>query len=113
MICWALVITAPFLVLPVALAIHRHGISAPMEAWFGFGYVSVISQFLGFFLWYQGLAIGGIVRVSQIQLLQPFLTMAVSAAVLGEKITPIMIGFAVLVVILVAIGRRMPIHAIQ
>ena len=108
-ICWALVITAPFLLLPVALAIHRHGIAAPLQAWLAFGYVSVISQFLAFFLWYQGLAMGGIVRVSQVQLLQVFLTMSVSAALLGETITPLMFVFAALVVALVAVGRRMPI----
>ena len=108
-ICWALVLVAPFLVLPVAIVIYKHGITASKEAWLGFAYVSVISQFLAFFLWYQGLAIGGVVRVSQVQLMQPFLSLAVSAILLGEKITPLMMGVAVIVVAMVAIGRRMPI----
>jgi len=112
-ICWALVLAAPFLVLPVGIAIHRHGIIAPMGAWLGFAYVSLISQFLAFFLWYQGLAMGGIVRVSQTQLLQPFLTIAVSAALLGEQITPVMMGFAAVVVAMIAIGRRMPIAQVR
>jgi drug/metabolite transporter (DMT)-like permease len=108
-ICWALVLAAPFLVLPVGIAIYQHGITAPQEAWLGFAYVSVVSQLLAFFLWYQGLALGGVVRVSQVQLVQPFLTLAISAALLGEKITPVMLGAAVIVVAMVAIGRRMPI----
>ncbi|MHB8746860.1 MAG: DMT family transporter [Gammaproteobacteria bacterium] len=108
-ICWALVITAPLLLLPVAFAIHRHGMAAPLEAWLAFGYVSVVSQLLAFFLWYEGMAMGGVVRVSQVQLLQVFLTMAVSAALLGETITPLMLVFAALVVSLVAVSRRMPI----
>ena len=111
-ICWALVITAPFLCIPVAIAAYRHGIAAPPEAWWGFAYVSLISQFLAFFLWYQGLAMGGVVRVSQVQLIQPFATMAVSAVLLGESITPVMMVFAAIVVVTIAIGKRMPIaHA--
>ena len=108
-ICWALVLTAPFLVIPVAWAVYRHGISAPTAAWLGFAYVSVISQFFAFFLWYQGLALGGVVRVSQIQLAQPFLTISASALLLGEHITPMMLGFALAVAATIALGRSMPV----
>lgn len=105
-ICWALVTTAPLLLLPVAMAVHRHGLHAPLSAWLGFAYVSVISQFLAFFLWYQGLAVGGVIRVSQVQLLQPFLTMAIAALVLNEAVTPLTAAFAAIVVAIVAVGRR-------
>ena len=70
-ICWALVLAAPFLILPVAIAVWQHGLNASPTAWLGFAYVSIISQFLAFFAWYQGLAKGGVARVGQIQLLQP------------------------------------------
>jgi drug/metabolite transporter (DMT)-like permease len=108
-ICWALVLAAPFLIPPVTLAIYKHGVDAPMASWLGFLYVGVISQFLAFVFWYQGMAIGGVVRVSQVQLLQPFMTLLVAAVLLGEHITPTMLGFAVAVVITIAVGRRMPI----
>jgi drug/metabolite transporter (DMT)-like permease len=65
----------------------------------------VISQFLGFFAWYRGLALGGVARVSQLQLLQPFLTLAASAFLLGERLTPLTIVVALIVVAAVAIGR--------
>jgi drug/metabolite transporter (DMT)-like permease len=110
-ICWALVLTAPFLLLPVGIAIWQHGIAAPREAWLGFVYVSLISQLFGFFLWYQGLALGGVVRVSQVQFMQPFMTLAISATVLGERVTPAMLGVAAFIVVMVAIGKRMPIAA--
>ena len=106
-----LVLTAPFLVLPVGIAIYQHGIAAPGTAWLGFAYVSLISQLTGFFLWYQGLAMGGVVRVSQVQFLQPFMTLAIAAIMLGEKVTPAMLGVAVFIVATVAIGKRMPIAA--
>lgn len=108
-ICWALVLAAPFLLLPVALAVYRHGMTAPVEAWLGFGYVSLVSQLFAFVLWYQGLALGGVVRVSQVQLLQPFMTLIVAAAFLGEHLTPMTLGFAVAVAVSVAVGRRMQI----
>jgi len=61
---------------------------------------------LGFFAWYRGLALGGVARVSQIQLLQPFLTILASALLLGETITALTLAAAVLVLLTVALGRR-------
>ncbi len=104
-ICWALVVSAPFIVVPVALAIAWHGLLASPISWLGFAYVSVFSAFFGLFAWYRGLALGGIARVSQIQLLQPFLTIFASGLLLGERVTPVTIGFALAVVACVAAGR--------
>ncbi|MDD2700292.1 MAG: DMT family transporter [Sideroxydans sp.] len=110
-ICWALVLTAPLLILPVGIAAWQHGFSASDEAWSGFVYVSLISQLIGFFLWYQGLALGGVVRVSQVQYLQPFMTLTIAAMVLGEPVTPSMLSIAAFIVIMVALGKRMPVVA--
>ena len=57
---------------------------SPTRCW-GFLYVAVFSMFLGFVLWYAGLA-RGIARVSQLQLFQPFLTVALSALLLDEHV---------------------------
>jgi drug/metabolite transporter (DMT)-like permease len=85
-ISWALLLAAPLLVVPVGLSIARHGLSASPGAWLGFAYVAVVSMFLGFFAWYRGLALGGIARVGQMQLLQPVLTLVWAALFLGEAI---------------------------
>jgi drug/metabolite transporter (DMT)-like permease len=108
-ICWALVLSLPLLAVPLAWAIAKHGVSASPSAWAGFAYVALVSQFLGFFPWYKGLALGGVARVGQLQLLQPFLTLAASWALLGEHLTLPMLVFAAAVVATVAIGRRMPV----
>jgi drug/metabolite transporter (DMT)-like permease len=108
-ICWALVLSLPLLVPPLAWAIAKHGVTASPPAWAGFAYVALVSQFLGFFPWYKGLAIGGVARVGQLQLLQPFLTLVASWALLGERLTLPMLAFAAAVVATVAIGRRMPV----
>ena len=84
MICWILVGSLPF-TLPAAIAWWP---SAPVQpaAWLGFAYVTLFSMWLGFFAWYRGLALGGTVRVSQVQLLQPFLALLFAVPVLGEKL---------------------------
>ena len=105
-ICWALVLAAPVLVLPVLLSISAHGLHASPQAWLGFAYVSVISMFLAFFAWYRGLAIGGVARVGQIQLLQPFFSFIVSALLLHETIPLATIAVALVVAALVAFGRK-------
>jgi drug/metabolite transporter (DMT)-like permease len=111
-ICWALVLTAPILVIPTAIAVYRHGLTASPSAWLGFAYVSIISQFLAFFPWYRGLALGGVARVGQVQLLQPFLTIFASALLLGETITPITLAAATIVVMTVALGKQATIQKI-
>lgn len=81
-------------------------ISAPPTQIAALAYLSFGSMFLGFFAWNVGLAMGGIARVSQVQLLQAFVTIVISATLLGETVTIGTIGFAVLVMAIVALGRK-------
>jgi len=105
-ICWALVLSAPVLAVPVGwLALHHTGPIAP-HTWFAFAYLSLFSQFIGFFAWYAGLARGGIARVGQVQLLQIFLTLGFSALWFGESVAPISWLFAAGVLATVVAGRR-------
>jgi len=109
-ICWALVLTIPVIIVPALWWAPPDLAAVPVGIWAGFAYLALFSQLFGFFWWNKGLALGGVARVSQIQLLQPFITLLASAAALGEAITTETYVFAVLVVAVVAIGRRMPIH---
>jgi drug/metabolite transporter (DMT)-like permease len=105
-ISWALVFSAPVMLVLVMLSGPINW-AASASAWAGFLYVSVFSMFLGFFAWNKGMAMGGIAKIGQIQLLQPFVALAASAALLGERVGWLEIGFAVLVVAIVALGWRM------
>lgn len=106
-ISWALVLSMPVL-LPITIwLVWNCGVEASAKAWIGFGYVSLFSMFIGFFFWYKGLALGGIARVGQVQLLQPFLTLLGAALILGESLDVHNFLFAVAVIAIVAIGRRM------
>ena len=97
-ICWALVLVAPLLVGPTAWTVVRTGVSAGPVAWLCFGYLSVVSMFLGFFAFYRGMAEAGIARVSQIQLAQPVFTLLWSGLFLRERIDAVTVLAAVFVV---------------
>lgn len=106
-ICWALVLSLPLLLPLAALDLLRAGLPAPgPAAWSGFLYVALVSQLAGFFAWYRGLALGGVARVSQLQLLQPFLTLVFVWLALGRALDATTLAFAALVVLLVGLGRR-------
>lgn len=108
-ICWALVIALP-ITLPLA-AWARPLQALPASAWGGFAYVAVFSMWIGFFAWYRGLALGGTVRVSQVQLVQPFLSMLFAVPLLGERLDIVTVGFALAVIATVFAGRRMPVRS--
>jgi drug/metabolite transporter (DMT)-like permease len=109
-ISWALVLSMPIL-LPITIWLGwNYGLDASPRAWIGFGYVSLFSMFIGFFFWYKGLALGGIARVGQVQLLQPFLTLIGAALILGEALDARNFLFAIAVIAVVAVGRRMSIR---
>jgi drug/metabolite transporter (DMT)-like permease len=107
-ICWALVIAAP-ITLPLAWW-TQPGSPVPASAWAAFAYVAVFSMWIGFFAWYRGLALGGTVRVSQVQLVQPFLSMLFAVPLLGERLDAVTLGFGLAVIATVFVGRRMPVR---
>ncbi len=106
-ICWALVISLPA-TLPGAW-FSWPSVPVRTAAWWGFGYVAVFSMWLGFFAWYRGLALGGTVRVSQVQLVQPFLSMLFAVPLLGESLDAVTVGFSLAVIATVFVGKRMPV----
>ncbi|MFD0822919.1 DMT family transporter, partial [Micromonospora zhanjiangensis] len=105
-ICWVLLLSLPVTVPGTILAAVAVPPRADAVAWSAFGYLTVVSMFLGFFAWYAGLARGGIARVGQVQLGQPVLTLAWSALLLGERITPAAVAAALVVLACVALVHR-------
>ncbi|APZ43200.1 DMT family transporter [Acidihalobacter ferrooxydans] len=103
-ISWALVLGAPLLVIPAVLNWPQQ--SVPLSAWIGFLYLALVSQWLGFFAWYRGMALAGVTRTSQVQLLQVFFTLLAAWALLGEPVAWSTWLFALWVVAAVAAGRH-------
>ncbi|WP_145602679.1 DMT family transporter [Herbaspirillum huttiense] len=109
-IAWALVVALPVM-LPVSVWLGwQYGVSASSPAWLAFAYVSLFSMFIGFFFWYKGLALGGIARVGQVQLLQPFMSLLGAAVIAHEALDASNMLFALAVIVVVAIGRRMAVR---
>lgn len=104
-ISWALVLAAPWVLLP-AVFLFPDPLPLLSPAWVGLAYVCLISQFLGFLPWYRALALGGIARVGQVQLLQPFFTIAAAWGLLGEAIDLLTLGFALAILAVVVAGKR-------
>jgi drug/metabolite transporter (DMT)-like permease len=107
-ICWALLISLP-VTLPLSLWTRPTG-PLPASAWWAFAYVAVFSMWIGFFAWYRGLALGGTVRVSQVQLVQPFVSMLFAVPLLGERLDLLTLGFALAVIATVFAGKKMPVR---
>ena len=105
-ISWTVVISLP-VTLPFAFLTAPGDLFAvPLPHWGAFLYLGLMSQYVGFFFWNTGLAMGGQARVSQTQLLQTFVTLAFAAWVNGEQVDLLTWIFAVAVVGVVLIGRR-------
>lgn len=105
-IAWAIMIGAPFFIIPVGLNLTTEMLHAPIQAWVSLMYLAVVSQFLAYVAWYSGMAMGGISRVSQIQYLQPFLMILFATVFLDESITFFTLVTAVIVVFSVILGKN-------
>ncbi len=109
-ICWAVVVALPLAIVPTYLLLPSELTTLPLHIWLSFILLTVNSQLIGFIFWYKGLALGGVTRVSQCQLLQPFVTITLSAFLLGESVNTMTFIFAALVVATVAVNKRMQVR---
>lgn len=105
-ISWILVMALPISLPAAALTMPSDLTHIALKPWLAVVYVAVFSQWVGFFAWNAGMAMGGIARVSQVQLLQPFVTFALAACFNSETITLQILLFAAAVVATVAISTR-------
>jgi drug/metabolite transporter (DMT)-like permease len=86
-VCWALVVCAPLMTVLAVVAVGKQPPDATPAQWLSFAYLGVVSMFLGFFAWYRGLALGPMAQVSQVQLVQPVMTIAWAGILIDEHIT--------------------------
>ena len=105
-ISWVLVMALPISLPAAALTMPADLTRIALKPWLALLYVALFSQWIGFFAWNAGMAMGGIARVSQVQLLQPFITFALAAWFNDETITLQILLFAAAVVATVAISTR-------
>ncbi len=109
-ISWALIFALPLSLIVSVWLWRPEYATAPADRWMALAYLAALSMFFGFFAWNAGLALAGVARVSQVQLLQTFVTLAIAALVLGESVDAETVTFAVAVAAVVFAGRRTSIH---
>lgn len=109
-ISWALVIAAPLMATLSVGAILAQPPKGTAVGWLSFAYLGVVSMFLGFVAWYRGLALGPIAQISQVQLVQPVLSIGWAALLLREEITILTLvgGLVVVACALLAVRTRGP-----
>lgn len=107
-ISWALVLASPLMLVLSLTSLHHQAPASGPAGWGAFAFLGFISMFLGFVAWYRGLAIGPMSQVSQVQLVQPVLTILWAALLLGENIgwSTIAGGTVVICCALLAIRSR-------
>lgn len=108
-VSWALVLASPVMVAFTAASAIDETPSASTYQWLAFGYLALVSMFLGFFAWYRGLAIGPMAQVSQVQLAQPVMSIGWAALLLHEQLTVVTVlgGFAVIACAGLAVRTRL------
>jgi drug/metabolite transporter (DMT)-like permease len=106
-ISWQVAAFLPLSLLAALLLAPSTFTDVQAPAWAGLVYVSFISQFFAFFVFNAAMAMGGVARVGQMMLLQPFVIVALSVPVNGERFDPSTLLYAVAVVVTVIVGQRM------
>ena len=85
-VSWALVLASPLMLALTVVSVASDAPTATTSQWLAFAYLGCVSMFLGFFAWYRGLAIGPMAQVSQVQLVQPVLSICWAALLLREQV---------------------------
>ena len=112
-ISWAVIGALPVTIVLAIIGLAPVGFNEPMTAWFSLGYLGIVSMYLGFFAWYAGLALGGIARVSQIQLLQPLMSLVWATIFLHEHLDALIVVVALIVMFSVMGSRRSAVRAAE
>jgi drug/metabolite transporter (DMT)-like permease len=106
--CWALLVVSPVSFGAVLQDSARLATHAPVVAWICLMYLGIVSSLLAFCAWVKALSIGGIARIGQLQLFQPFVILLLSALFLGEHVTgtSLVASLVVFSCVVVCLGTR-------
>ena len=105
-ICRSLILTLPIVTTGTIMTWQPDFATPSPTSTIALLYLGLFSMFLGFFAWNTALAIGGIARIAQLQLLQIFITLAISAVLLSEIIDQLTIVTAIVITAILFLGRR-------
>ena len=101
----SLPVTLPYFTISLWLGAGTHTVTT--VSLLAFLFTAFGSMYFGFFAWYRGLAELGVAKGSQVQLLQPLLTLLWSAILLGEVVTGATLLAASVVIICISVVQRL------
>jgi drug/metabolite transporter (DMT)-like permease len=105
-ICWCLAASLP-LTIPATLWLTFPMTEMPSsQSLMALLYLALFSSLLGFFPWYKAMALGGVARIGQVQLAQPFLTVLISAVWLSEQVDLLTWLSCIVIIAIIAASRR-------
>ena len=110
-VSWALVLCSPLMVCLTVMSARTEAPAGTPAQWTAFAYLGIVSMFLGFFAWYHGLALGPMAQVSQVQLVQPVLSICWAGLLLDEQLTWITITGGVVVILCAGTAVRVRLGA--
>lgn len=105
-ICWILAISSPVSAILTLYLMPDNLWQISLPTVVSILYLALFSQLLGFVFWNKGLAQGGITKMSQLQLLQPFGTLLGAAVIIGEALTFTQLSVCAGVVGLIYLGKK-------
>ncbi|MFD8597087.1 DMT family transporter [Kitasatospora sp. NPDC059646] len=105
-IAWSLAAALPVTAATGALALAAEPVHWSLHGVTGLAYLGAVSQFGGFVVWYRGMAAIGVPRASQLQLVQPLLTLCWAVLLLGERLPGAAVPTALAVVACIAVTQR-------
>lgn len=109
--CWALVLVSPILLLLTVPKLLTAWSMPSMKVILSFTYLMLISQLFGMMIWYKALSLASVARISQVQLLQPLMTVLFSFVLFNEPVSFWTWIAAVFVLLAVLISRLSPIQS--
>ena len=108
-VSWCVVLTLP-ITMPgflFSLWLGRDSHEISIIPFLAFLFTAFGSMYFGFFAWYRGLSELGVAKGSQVQLIQPLLTLLWSVILLGETVTGATLLAASVVIMCIAIVQRL------
>jgi len=108
-VSWCVVLTLP-LTMPgflISLWLGRDSHSVTTVSLIAFMFTAFGSMYFGFFAWYRGLSELGVAKGSQVQLIQPLLTLLWSAILLSEIVTGATMMAASVVILCISVVQRL------
>ena len=108
-VSWCVVLTLP-ITMPgflISLWIGRESHDVSLIPVLAFLFTAFGSMYFGFFAWYRGLSELGVAKGSQVQLIQPLLTLLWSVVLLGETVTAATLLAASVVILCIAVVQRL------